>query len=95
MDDVRPFNDPVTVSGGMVFARPVRVEGTYQAEKSVTLVFRRRKRAPAFPPCRQHADDSDSSNRVTGSPRNACRSFPIRLNGRRLVLPGLYARARI
>lgn len=36
----------------------------------------------------RHADDSGSSNRVTGVPRNARRSFPIRLNGRRLVLPG-------
>lgn len=50
-------------------------------------------RAASF--LRQHADDSDSSNRVTGSPRNARRSFPIRLNGRRLVLPGLCMRVRI
>lgn len=51
----------------------------------MTLVFRLTEgRTRAASLLRQHADDSDS-NRVTGSSRNAHRSLPIRLNGRRLV----------
>lgn len=84
-------------SQGTVFAWSVRVEGDVRDGKVSDTRFSLRSaegsrgaraRATSFLLLQQHADDSDSSNRVTGSPRNARRSFPIRLNGRRLVLPG-------